>query len=110
MPDLTQRIESASAEEQRGLLEEAAIKLMGGSQASIDPRWQRWDKLLDAEAYVDAALMLVPEGCSVTVDTRNPPAALCQVDRPDWTGDKWSYCATLGLAIAAASLCAGGAQ
>lgn len=72
---LSQRIQTASADETRALLEEAFEVIHGKS-----PDWLRWygdveqkhearsfDAKLNAEAYVDAALMLVPEGMAWTI-------------------------------------------
>lgn len=69
MTDLIERIERAGEDEQRALLEEAFEAVFGKS-----PTWLRFygdieqkhearsfDAKLNAEAYVDAALMLVPD-------------------------------------------------
>jgi len=61
---LSSRMEQASPEQQRELLEEAA--------KAIHPEpwlWARFLKFLDCGAYESAALMLVPEGAQLAIYT-----------------------------------------
>ena len=57
------QIETATAEQQREVLEAAWRKLRGDEYVKTGVNhFYRFQALLDAEAYLDAALMLVPEG------------------------------------------------
>ena len=55
-------------------------------------------KFVRAEAWLDAAMTLVPEGQSITLDTRAPAAATVAGT------DAWVYAATPALALTAAAL------
>ena len=65
---LGERVEGASIDEQRALLIEAFIAILG--PASIlkksgirawNPHWTRFNRMLGADAFESAAMMLVPE-------------------------------------------------
>lgn len=61
---LSERLSSAGVEQQRELLIEVYAALDDGrplKQDDVD-RYGRFVRMLDAEAYLDAAVMLVPEG------------------------------------------------
>lgn len=68
---LSQRIQTASADETRALLEEAYEAVHGKScdwlfwYGEIEQKHEAraFDNMLNAEAYLDAAMMLLPEGC-----------------------------------------------
>ena len=67
---LAERCEAATAGYQRRLLSEAYREIFGGPECiTIDrwpgyqsPRWDAFHKKLEAEAFLDAAMTLVPEG------------------------------------------------
>jgi hypothetical protein len=64
---LAERVERAEAAEQRAMLEEAWLAIHHEGYPPEDAsdtcrKCDRFDKLLEAEAYESAALMLVPEG------------------------------------------------
>jgi len=66
---LAARCESATADEQRELIKSAADRIWGFSFApeNIHPdvwvkRWAKFNLMLNAYAYVDAVIMLLPEG------------------------------------------------
>jgi len=76
MTDLTTRIEQAVEGEQRELLFAAAKEIWtwAYAPATVDPdlwaaRWVKFNRLLNAEAYLDAAIMLVPEDMGWEVDS-----------------------------------------
>ena len=86
------------AGDERRVLEALAHKRLG-------PHWgwpDRFNTLVDAGAYLDAAMMLVPEGLAVTLDTRSPPAAALQGDGPHGAQGAWLYAPTPALALCAA--------
>ena len=69
MTDLIARIEAAQPSEARELFEEAATVVWGDeagevviNDTALYERMCRFDDLLDASAYLDAAAMFVPEG------------------------------------------------
>jgi len=54
-------------------------KAFGQGKPFFSPAWDKWIEansrfttLLDAEAYLDAAMMLVPEGWTYVIDTATP--------------------------------------
>lgn len=65
---LAERCEAAEASEQRALLDEAFDAALGprrvdkGGWTCWHDQWLRYRKMLNAEAYESAAMMLVPEG------------------------------------------------
>lgn len=61
---------------------------------------RRFRRFLDAEAWTDAAMMLVPEGYQWAVTSRN--SACCRPDRVEFTD--WHYADHPALAIAQAAL------
>jgi hypothetical protein len=62
------QIETATAEQQHALLEAAWRKLRGDEYVKTGVNhFYRFQALLDAEAYLDAALMLVPEGWETAI-------------------------------------------
>lgn len=78
--DIAARAESAGADETRELLEEAWEVLNGPAigVAGEDPRWPHWvafSDMLDAGAYLDAALMLLPEGWKLRQMSFSAPCA-----------------------------------
>lgn len=69
MTDLSARAEQAKPDEARGLLEELARRVWGWDECpnGLDPdfwvqRWVTFNRRRNCEAYLDAAMMLVPEG------------------------------------------------
>lgn len=80
MTDLIQRCEQADEGMQRELLVEAFVAVFGempkqGWAFTYKPEYVQWARLersflrkINAEAFVDAALMLVPEGWTWCVD------------------------------------------
>lgn len=109
---LADKCEVADASEQRAVLEAAWRKLRGDEFVTSGVNYfYRFQAMLDAEAYVDAALMLVPEGLvwNVMTDFELPgKARLCgsvgQGMHPDrgWT----TYASTPALALLLAVLLA----
>jgi len=115
---MADRLEAADASETRALLEEAWRKLRGDEYAHTGfNHFYRFQALLDAEAYVDAALMLVPEGwgarlffsedrpdrelhCSATLARSYPTNAEVYAEKSGKNGDR----SALALALAAASI------
>ena len=116
--DLIARLEAAGPEMQRELLEACAIAAWGPEAGEVVirdgdlfDRMCRFDTFLDVEAYVDAALMLVPEGwtyVSLEICARGKPTQHCRasIERmPEGDIDDREYGSgtTLALAIAAAA-------
>lgn len=105
---MTDRIEQA-APDVRGVLEAAYNRIfcrdtLAGFICEPCDRLNRFTRFLDAEAYTDAALLLVPDGCKWAVTSRN--SACCN---PDHIAPlDWVFAATPALAIAAAALRAKG--
>jgi len=63
MTALSDRVEAASVDEQRAMLKEAYHAIFPHNSPQHDHQHRaRFIGLLDAEAYLDAAMMLVPEG------------------------------------------------
>jgi hypothetical protein len=87
--ELAERCEAATAGYQRRLLSEAYREIFGGPECiTIDrwpgyqsPRWDAFHKKLEAEAFLDAAMTLVPEGWALTL------LETTDGDRRDHTGD-----------------------
>lgn len=108
---LIPRIEQATAEQVRELLEEAWLEIHHEGYPPENERdtcrkCDRFARLLDAEAWTSAAELLVPDGYKWAVTSRN--SACCQeklVIPLDWT-----FAATPALALAAACLRAKGLQ
>lgn len=76
MTDLAKRAEQAGAEETRALLEEAWLAIHHGGyppENSQDTcrKCDQFTRFLDAEAYTDAALILVPEGGQWAFDSHH---------------------------------------
>jgi hypothetical protein len=99
---LADRCEAASAEQQHDLLAEAFSALTGAFVAT--PSAIRFMRILGAEAYLDAAMTLVPEGLKLLMD---------QQDGEEWAVSVWadqitplvqSHAATPALALTAACL------
>ena len=95
MTDLPSRIEAADESEQRELLLEAFDAIFPEGEAD---RLFRFVRMLNAEAYESAAMMLVPGGC--------PPIRLYITDKATavFIGDIEACALTPALALAAASL------
>jgi hypothetical protein len=108
--DLIARLEAAGPEMQRDVLGDAwdcIARTNGHDWASANAG--KFCRLIDAEAYVDAALMLVPEGCFVGFlmdGEKDGWIACCQPAGPDLEPPtlRWSNAATPALAIAVAAL------
>jgi hypothetical protein len=73
--DFADRVEDATAGEQREMLKSAADRVWGFAFApeGMCPdawvkRWVRFNRMLDAEAYESAVLMLVPDGHDFRVE------------------------------------------
>jgi hypothetical protein len=116
---LAERCEQATDQYQRRLLSETYRELFGGPDTIIISRWPgyispRWDsfhKMLEAEAFLDAAMTLIPAGWVLSQlginGKRDKWSVLLWVD-DEWTdlhpnapcGDA----ATPALAICAAAL------
>ena len=89
----------------REALEEAWNKLHDHQKApwqklAVGNGMERFRRFLDAEAYTDAALMLVPEGAKWAVTSRN--SACCSMDHV--APLDWVYSTHPALAIAQAAL------
>jgi len=127
--ELIARLESADGPSGSLLLEAAkAVWVWGYVPTGVNPdvwvkRWNRFHRMLDAEAWTSAAEMLVPEGClsmvrTVWADAHAPterPVGYASVDRyfKDDAGLFWkeNFLAlgeTPALALAAAALKARG--
>ena len=68
--ELATRAEQAGPNDQRHILELAWQEVYGhfpGSHESLPERTLLFARRLNAEAYLDAALMLVPEGCGFAI-------------------------------------------
>lgn len=104
---LIDRITAAQPEDQRELIEEGAYLLrpvwLAVATDWNDPGCEQFAAMINAGAYLDAVLLMLPEGRGATIDTRRPPAATL-----DGLGDLWCYAATPALALLAAILKAGG--
>ena len=112
---LAARMQEAQAEEQRELLEAAWCAVFGEPVARelliismLDPHYHRLIKILDAEAYESAALMLIPEewrdGLTVTW-TRGLKSERVYLVKLRWLRVS-SSAQTPALAIASAALLA----
>lgn len=125
---LAERAEAATEGEQREVLEAAWLLIHHGGYAPENERdtcrkCDRFTRLLDAEAYLDAAVMLVPEGMTWSVDEGPAHWILTGEDKPkgraevtrlraDYadnpglcsTATEHSFAATPALAIVAAIL------
>lgn len=103
---LSQRIQTASADETRALLEEAYEAVHGKScdwlfwYGEIEQKHEAraFDNMLNAEAYLDAAMMLLPEGCKWAVTSRN--SACCKPQHI--TALDWVFATTPALALLSA--------
>lgn len=121
---LAARMQEAQAKEQRELLEAAWCAVFGEPVSRelliismLDPHYHRLIKMLDAEAYESAALMLVPDGwlvMAINAGCNNPTApdfnkatALICEGTPEAIGDAEPIeASTTALAIASAALLA----
>lgn len=99
---LAEQCESATPDMQRDLLERAWQELYSeypGSQIhTVSPRGLAMGRMLNANAYVDAALMFVPEGLDVKSKKKTDSASWAYID------PYMCYASTPALAILAASL------
>lgn len=66
MTNLSTRAEQAKPDETRGLLELLMLSIPDTMRWG-EPRRKLWNARLDCEAYLDAAMMLMPEGWSYTI-------------------------------------------
>ena len=113
---LSSRIEAASADQQRELLVEAARLIWGWDfcPPAEDPdewvcRWNRFHRKIEAEAYLDAAMMLVAPGKRrVEFGTYNDGTAWAYVRTNADVAGETDACATEALALAAAAIRAKG--
>ncbi len=114
LTDLAARAEAAGPEMQRELLVEAWLALNpehpseGVSRARAEwyVRQARFIKMLDAEAYESAALMLMPEGWNFILASTFDNGAICDVRKEPlgadgtWPGHARASCASLALLAA----------
>jgi len=111
MTDLAERIEAAGVDEQRAMLEEAFAHIhnMNDSLAPVDwsalnwPFADRFTAMLDANAYLDAAMMLATGDNAKFVALSDAMVAL---EKAGWPNGTWHE--HLPRFIAAACLRAGG--
>jgi len=66
-PEIATACESAGVEGQRELLMDAFVSIRPFDPQDFDAAFA-FREMLDAEAYLDAVMMLKPEGCRVRVD------------------------------------------
>jgi len=98
--------------EVREVLEAAYQRLfcrdtLAGFQCDQNDRWHRFRRFLDAEAYTDAALMLVPEGIACKLQIYSDEAlAHFEPDNPYYNGTAIQFGTGVhpALAIAQAAL------
>lgn len=111
MTDLTtlaDRVEAGTVEMQRELLKSVADHLWGFAFAPENmcpdnwvKRWASFDRKLEAEAYVDAAMMLKPDGWTWSIASNG----YAEVRHPRFrTRDCEGRAETPALALAAAAL------
>jgi hypothetical protein len=72
---LAARAEAADPSEQREVLIAAAAAVVGAFEKTakttrLNPFWTRFQRMLDAEAYESAAMMLLPVGCRFNLNKR----------------------------------------
>lgn len=121
MTSLSDRVEAATADQQREMLSEAWKAIHGESWQTTIYRHgslgaepdrakgdvpRRFARMLDAEAYESAAMSLVPEGYSAIINT-HLNSAMIALDGI-WHTFHGSHAATPALALTAASLRARG--
>jgi hypothetical protein len=109
--ELADHCEQAGAEHQRGLLLEAFDAIF---QNDPDARFLRFRRLVDAGAYLDAAMTLVPEGWALDMRLaiyapddpyeRLPLVTLYDQAVPHYRVAGEAKAATLALALCAAAL------
>ena len=101
---LARQCEEAGADRQRELLDQAwdALARDNGFLWTYE-NCPRFEMLMEAEAYVDAALMLVPEGWNRWAVTGRHSATVGR-DGDVTTQDSWVFAATPALALLAAIL------
>ncbi len=106
MKDLIARIEAGSAGEQRELLDKAWRMLRGSEYERTGfNHYYRFKDTLDAEAYLSAAEMLVPEGMRCRLYILEDGRGAAWVYEPGDLTNPWAYNrATPALAICAAAL------
>lgn len=118
---LAERAEAADAIEQRAILIEAWRRVEGGICPELDagnhlhPRYRQFADFIQVGAFIDAAMMLVPEGWHIEIgiyraDDDLPEEIYARVsldvggDGPRWESIDRSQSATPALALCAASL------
>lgn len=106
--ELALRVEAGTAEEQASLLIKAFDATdwrskRRGSLISHNPRWFRFGKMIHAEAFESAALMLEPEGYGICIRRFCDGTGNATVYAPE-TSSPPSVAATPALALASASL------
>ena len=98
----------AATEPDRSLFEEAYEAAWGRPCWDDGERGERFQRFLDAEAWTDAALSLVPEGCGWAVDAGIYGASWCDVETTDGDYVTGTYdcpgAATPALALVIAAL------
>lgn len=116
MDNLIARIEAGTAEQQRELLVEAWEELHGPDPIAVSPERLTWlfkrqpfQRMLDAEAYENAAKMLIPPMVlwKLSSDTMGRGDTVNVIIRPNRIGNEKSVIgcgSTEALAIAAAAL------
>jgi hypothetical protein len=110
--ELAERCEAATAGYQRRLLSEAYREIFGGPECiTIDrwpgyqsPRWDAFHKKLEAEAFLDAAMTLVPEGWFLNGVYENGEGKTYATLRKCNVGDVHGSATTPALALCAAAL------
>lgn len=109
---LAVRVEAAEAREQRALLMEAYETVFGGPECTpinkwpgySSPRWDRFHMMLDAEAYESAAMTLVPEGWTWTLNHLERSTSAHMLSPGPYPTKARAVAATPALALAAAAL------
>lgn len=110
MTNLPQRIEQAGADQQREMLELAFVAIHGRDPLNVASagKWQfrqaTFYIMLDAEAYVDAALSLIPEGWGKDVADLEGGGSICHVWNDSIEQDFGGHGKTWAFSIAAAAL------
>lgn len=103
MTNLATRAEQAAPEDARALLVEAFALVHGRHPSSLVLSHRAFIRKLDAEAYLDAAMMLIPEGIKWSVSTFGARGGTAQID------NRCRTAATPALALLAAIIRAKGA-
>jgi hypothetical protein len=81
-------IEAAAPGDERRVLEWLATELAARRDSTFN--WRLWYRLLHAGAYLDAAMMLVPEGWGYCVEQERPTRA-CEASISPPGHEPWDY-------------------